>query len=119
MGLSDILRKFSSPRNSAAFTAINLLLGVGPLIVPEPFFRTGFVFSIVWTTIVILFSYCSALFIGESIILINKHKDESVLSEGNQSSLVTSENEPVDGDRDEPKTIRTFDHADMIGYLYG
>ena len=64
MGFGDYLKKLNSPRNSAAFTAINLLLGVGPLIVPEPFFRTGFVFSIVWTTIVILFSYCSASFIG-------------------------------------------------------
>ena len=76
MGLKDTLKKITSPRNSAAFTAINLLLGVGPLIVPEPFFRTGFFFSIVWTIIVWYMNYNSACYIGETIVLINKHIDE-------------------------------------------
>lgn len=29
-----IFNRLSQPRNSAAFTAINMLLGVGPLIIP-------------------------------------------------------------------------------------
>ena len=75
MSIGDLIKKITSPRNSAAFTAINLLLGVGPLIVPEPFYRTGFFFSVVWTVIVCLLNYISASYIGESIVLINKHMD--------------------------------------------
>ena len=88
-----------------------MLLGVGPLIVPEPFFRTGFVFSMFWTALVTLFSYLAANYIGESILLINKHMDETKLLEGENGSLVTSENENNSGEEDDPKTIRTFDHV--------
>jgi hypothetical protein len=64
MGLSNLMSKITTPRNSAAFTAINLLLGVGPLIIPEPFFRTGFFFSAVWTIIVCLMNYKAASYVG-------------------------------------------------------
>ena len=59
-----MLSKLKEPRNSAAFTAINILLGVGPLIIPEPFFRTGFLFSFIWTIVVCLLGYNSAHYIG-------------------------------------------------------
>lgn len=64
MPIGDLLKRITSPRNSAAFTAINLLLGVGPLIIPEPFFRTGFFFSLVWTVIVCLLNFKSASYVG-------------------------------------------------------
>jgi hypothetical protein len=80
MSIGEIFNKISKPRNSAAFTAINLLLGVGPLIIPEPFFRAGFFFSLVWTIVVCLLSFMSTSYIGESIILINRHMDEMKLT---------------------------------------
>jgi hypothetical protein len=64
MGLFDFFKKMSSPRNSAAFAAVNLLLGLGPLIIPSPFFHTGFYFSIFWTIIICLLNYLSASYIG-------------------------------------------------------
>ena len=40
--MASILNKFKQifevPKYNAVFTAINLLLGTGPLIIPEPFF---------------------------------------------------------------------------------
>jgi hypothetical protein len=55
---------FNQPANSAAFTTINLLLGAGPIIIPEPFFRAGFVFSTAMTLVIFLISYNSANYIG-------------------------------------------------------
>ena len=75
MSITGLLKKITSPRNNAAFTAINLLLGVGPLIIPGPFFRAGFFFSIFWTVFVCLLNYNSASYVGESILLINQHMD--------------------------------------------
>jgi hypothetical protein len=64
MGLRNLLKKINEPQNNAAFICINLLLGTGPLIVPEPFFRAGFCFSTLWTIFVIFISYNAALYIG-------------------------------------------------------
>lgn len=58
---------FEVPRYNAAFMAINLLLGTGPIIVPEPFFRAGIVFSSIWGLIILFLSYNSAIYIGESM----------------------------------------------------
>lgn len=49
---------------SALFTSVNLLLGVGPLILPMPFFDAGIVLSIIWMIIICLLSYNSAMFIS-------------------------------------------------------
>lgn len=81
MSIGAIFNKISEPRNSAAFTAINLLLGVGPLIIPEPFFKAGFFFSLFWTIVVCLLSLVTSSYIGESIVLINKHMDETKLAQ--------------------------------------
>ena len=51
-----------SSKYAALFTSVNLLLGVGPLILPMPFFEAGIVLSIVWMVIVCLLSYKSAMF---------------------------------------------------------
>lgn len=67
MVLGNLLKKLNEPRNNAAFITINLLLGTGPLIVPEPFFRAGFIFSTIWTLVVLAISYNAASYIGESI----------------------------------------------------
>jgi len=55
------------PKYSALFTSVNLLLGVGPLIIPMPFFDAGIVLSIIWMIIICLLSYNSAMFISESM----------------------------------------------------
>lgn len=55
---------FEVPQYNAAFMAINLLLGTGPIIVPEPFFEAGILLSIIWTTIIFSISFNSALYIG-------------------------------------------------------
>ena len=86
MGLGSFLNQLKSPRNSAAFTVINVLLGAGPLIIPEPFFRAGFFFSIIWTLVVGILSYITIRYVEESIILINKHmsKNSLISNEGEQ-----------------------------------
>ena len=55
------------PTNSAIFTSVNLLLGVGPIIIPEPFFEAGFILSFLWFVVVFALSFNSANYIGESI----------------------------------------------------
>lgn len=52
------------PKYNALFTSVNLLLGVGPLILPMPFFNAGIVLSILWMIIICLLSYNSAMFIS-------------------------------------------------------
>ena len=47
--------------------AINLLLGTGPIIIPERFFQAGVVLSTTWMTIIFTLSLNSAFYIGESI----------------------------------------------------
>jgi amino acid permease len=74
MGLQGFMNKLNEPKNNAAFICINLLLGTGPLIVPEPFFRAGFLFSTLWTILVLAISYNAAVYIGESIELLNSHQ---------------------------------------------
>jgi hypothetical protein len=53
-----------NPINNAAFTAINLLLGVGPIIVPEPFFEAGYLLSSLWIAVIMALSLNSAFYIG-------------------------------------------------------
>ena len=62
--LGPLKKFFSKPANSAAFTTINLLLGAGPIIIPEPFFRAGFIFSTALTLIIFLVSFNSAKYIA-------------------------------------------------------
>lgn len=66
--MPSILNKFTQifevPKYSSIFTAINLLLGTGPLIIPEPFFEAGFVLSTIWFIVILSLSYNSALYIG-------------------------------------------------------
>ena len=56
-----------SSKYAALFTSVNFLLGVGPLILPMPFFDAGIVLSIIWMVIICLLSYNSAMFISESM----------------------------------------------------
>lgn len=55
------------PKYTALFTSVNLLLGVGPLILPMPFFKAGIILSIIWLIIISFLSYNSAMFIAESM----------------------------------------------------
>ena len=48
---------------TALFTSVNLLLGVGPLIIPMPFFNGGIVLSSLWMIVICVISYISAMFI--------------------------------------------------------
>lgn len=80
------------PKYSALFTSVNLLLGVGPLILPMPFFNAGIVLSIIWMVIICFLSYNSAMFISESMsklhqIDFNNRTSGLTLTD----SLVTSE----------------------------
>ena len=49
---------------TALFTSVNLLLGVGPLIIPMPFFDAGIILSIIWMIVICIISYTCALFIN-------------------------------------------------------
>ena len=55
------------PKYSALFTSVNLLLGVGPLILPHSFFEGGIVLSTIWMLIIMLISYNSAMYIVEAM----------------------------------------------------
>ena len=111
MSINNILSKLQSPRNNAAFIIVNILLGTGPLITPEPFFRAGFVFSTIWTCIVCFLSYITIHYVEESIILINKHMNEkSILSLEEQKE----EDEVLESEGGVTKFIRTFDHCELF-----
>lgn len=69
------------PAYSAAFMAINLLLGAGPIIVPEPFFEAGVILSTIWTALILAISLNSAMYIGESMEKIKKYKNSQSSSE--------------------------------------
>jgi amino acid permease len=53
-----------NPKYSAMFTSVNMLLGVGPLILPMPFFKAGLVLSTIWITIITVLSYNSTIYIA-------------------------------------------------------
>ena len=55
---------FEVPKYNAAFMAINLLLGAGPIIVPEPFFEAGALLSTIWTGAILALSLNSAMYVG-------------------------------------------------------
>lgn len=65
---------FEVPKYNAAFMAINLLLGAGPIIVPEPFFEAGALLSLIWTGIILALSLNSAMYVGESMQAIARQK---------------------------------------------
>lgn len=75
---------------SALFTSVNLLLGVGPLILPMPFFDAGIVLSSIWMIIICLLSYNSAMFISESMAKLNQHQYATRQSLTLSQSLITS-----------------------------
>ena len=52
------------PKYSALFTSVNLLLGVGPLILPMPFFNAGLGLSIIWMIFICTLSYNQAMYIS-------------------------------------------------------
>lgn len=69
------------PAYSAAFMAINLLLGAGPIIVPEPFFEAGVLLSTIWTALILAVSLNSAMYVGESMEKIKRYKSAQSSSE--------------------------------------
>lgn len=79
-----------SSKYGALFTSVNLLLGVGPLILPMPFFDAGIVLSIIWMVIICLLSYNSAMFISESMSKLHQYTYENRESLTLVDSLVTT-----------------------------
>ncbi len=65
-----------SSKYSALFTSVNLLLGVGPLILPMPFFDAGIALSSVWMVVICLLSYNSARFICEAMLKLRSYVDQ-------------------------------------------
>lgn len=104
-------------KHAALFTSVNLLLGVGPLILPMPFFDAGIGLSIIWMIIVLLLSYNSAMFINESMGKVRQHdynlkKEESLISGISEEEDLFS----VDEDQVEHKS---YDHSEQFAILYG
>lgn len=62
--MQKVQRIFEVPKYNAAFMAINLLLGAGPIIVPEPFFEAGALISTIWTVVILSLSFNSASYVG-------------------------------------------------------
>lgn len=102
---------------SALFTSVNLLLGVGPLILPMPFFDAGIVLSILWMIIICLLSYNSAMFISEAMSKLHQYtytnRDTLTLVD----SLVTSEEHDLAAEEankiEEEKSLQ-LDHIDQF-----
>ena len=51
-------------RNAALFTSVNIMLGVGPLILPMTYFDAGIALSTIWLIIAYILSYISAMYIS-------------------------------------------------------
>lgn len=52
---------------AALFTSVNMLLALGPLILPMPFYNAGIILSIGWMVIITLLSYKSTMFMAEAM----------------------------------------------------
>lgn len=111
---------FEVPKYNAAFMAINLLLGAGPIIVPEPYFEAGALLSTIWTAIILSLSLNSAMYVGESMQAIAKYQaqgqaTETIISEtDNHDSLISNEDSPL-LERD----FESIDHVEQFKVLYG
>jgi amino acid permease len=79
------------PKYSALFTSINMLLGVGPLILPYSFFEGGFLLSSIWMLLIIFISYNSAMYIVEAMSKVS-HIDQKQYSYLT-NSLISNEND--------------------------
>jgi amino acid permease len=73
---------------SALFTSVNLLLGVGPLILPYSFFEGGIVLSSIWMLVIMLISYNSAMYIVEAMSKVSYIDDRQ--HEDMQRSLISN-----------------------------
>lgn len=73
---------------SALFTSVNLLLGVGPLILPYSFFEGGIVLSSIWMLVIMLISYNSAMYIVEAMSKVSYIDDRQ--QEDMQRSLISN-----------------------------
>lgn len=106
---------------SALFTSVNLLLGVGPLILPMPFFKAGIALSTVWMIVVSVLSYNSAIFISQSIGKVRELADKKTNQQPSitfTDSLLTSNN-----DQDSKEVVEQgetkIDHTDQFRVLFG
>jgi amino acid permease len=111
---------FEVPKFNAAFMAINLLLGAGPIIVPEPYFEAGILLSTLWTAIILAISFNSALYIGESMEKIRRHQKKLNLSE----TVITSPDhvDSILSQEDDPlleKEFESYDHIEQFRILFG
>lgn len=109
------------PKYSALFTSVNLLLGVGPLILPSPYFNAGILLSTLWLVTVSVISYNSAMFVAESIDTIRKlslRRRDQIVSITYTDSLLTQEDisEPELPVQNEEVKI---DHSDQFRTLLG
>jgi amino acid permease len=44
----------------AMFTLLNMIMGSGPLIIPQPFYQAGFILSTIWFAIIGFISFLCA-----------------------------------------------------------
>ncbi len=81
-----------NPKYPAMFTLINILLGVGPLIIPAPFFQAGVLLSTLWMIIVVGLSYIAGMYIIESMAKVSDLMYKSKNSLISSVSSIETEN---------------------------
>lgn len=117
------------PKYSALFTSVNLLLGVGPLILPYSFFEGGIVLSTIWMLVIMVISYNSAMYIVEAMSKVSyiderqqQDMQKSLISNENDYAVVEAEEKSDQNDSSEQtsKTVeKKYDHIEQFGILYG
>lgn len=71
----------------ATFTLLNIILGSGPLIIPQPFYQAGFILSTVWYFVIGFISFLCAEYIVETLARTNAIKATNNLLLNKQSLM--------------------------------
>jgi amino acid permease len=71
----------------ATFTLLNIILGSGPLIIPQPFYQAGFILSTAWYFTIGFISFLCAEYIVETLARTNAIKRTNNLLLNKQSLM--------------------------------
>lgn len=84
----------------ATFTLLNMIMGSGPLIMPQPFYQAGFILSTLWLFVIGFTSFICAEYIVETLARTNVLKNQQkMLTEDAKVSIITEES--MDNEREE------------------
>ena len=74
----------------ATFTLLNIIMGSGPLIIPQPYYQAGFVLATLWLITIGFTSFVCAEYIVETLARTNSIKNrQKMLSDKSKESIIT------------------------------